>query len=126
MRTSGSLRVVLNTKIWPEMMIERASPKSIRVSAMDAEEGVKIYLIMANLKDADQIYTAIDSRVSQLRLQECKEEGKPGRTEARTSSSTGESHNHSEKRRNDVSEDPSPATKKIRHVFIINYIPYFL
>ena len=46
MRTQGSLRVVLNTKVWPAMTIERASPKSIRISAMDPEEGVKICLIM--------------------------------------------------------------------------------
>ena len=48
MRTQGSLRVVLNTKVWPAMTIERASPKSIRISAVDPDEGVKIFLIMVS------------------------------------------------------------------------------
>lgn len=46
MRTQGSLRVVLNTKIWPGMTIERASVKSVRITAMDTDETIKIFLIM--------------------------------------------------------------------------------
>ena len=46
MRTQGSLRVVLNTKIWPGMTIERASAKSVRITAMDTDESIKIFLIM--------------------------------------------------------------------------------
>lgn len=46
MRTHGSLRVILNTKIWPGMTIERASNKSVRITATDGDEGVKVFLIM--------------------------------------------------------------------------------
>lgn len=50
MRTQGSLRVVLNTKVWPAMTVERASPKSIRISAVDTDtDTVKIFLIMVRL-----------------------------------------------------------------------------
>ena len=43
MRTQGSLRVILNTKIWPGMTIERASQKSLRITATDSDEGVKSF-----------------------------------------------------------------------------------
>jgi len=37
MRTTGSLRVVLNTKLWPEMICEKVNEKNIRISATDNE-----------------------------------------------------------------------------------------
>ena len=46
MRTQGSLRVVLNTKVFVGMTIERASPKSVRVTALDEDGLVKIFLIV--------------------------------------------------------------------------------
>jgi len=45
MRVQGSLRVVLNTMIWPNMLVERSSKRSVRISAVDADDGIKIYLI---------------------------------------------------------------------------------
>lgn len=48
MRTQGHLRVTLNTKLWPEMTLERANEKSLRITGMDEENDVKIYLIMVN------------------------------------------------------------------------------
>ena len=48
MRVQGSLRVVLNTLIWSDMLVERSSRKSVRVSAIDStDDGIKIYLIQA-------------------------------------------------------------------------------
>ena len=35
MRTVGSLRVILNSKIYPEMTIEKPTDKNIRLTAMD-------------------------------------------------------------------------------------------
>ncbi|ELU07305.1 hypothetical protein CAPTEDRAFT_48335, partial [Capitella teleta] len=75
MRTQGSLRLVMNTKIWPGMTVQRASPKSLRISAVDQDEGVKIFLITASPKDSDQIFSAIDSRIQQLKNQEEDGEG---------------------------------------------------
>lgn len=46
MRTQGSLRVVLNTKLWPSMTLEKGNEKSLRITAMDTDKDIKIYLIM--------------------------------------------------------------------------------
>lgn len=48
MRTQGHLRVTLNTKLWPEMTLERANEKSLRITGLEAENDVKIYLIMVS------------------------------------------------------------------------------
>jgi len=48
MRVQGSLRVVLNTMIWPNMLVERSSKRSVRISAVDADDGIKIYLIQVS------------------------------------------------------------------------------
>lgn len=47
-RVAGSLRVVLNTKLWPEMVVERAGNKSLRITAADAQQQVKLFLIMVS------------------------------------------------------------------------------
>ncbi|XP_057217991.1 ran-binding protein 3a [Triplophysa rosa] len=68
MRTQGSLRVILNTKIWPRMQLEKASEKSIRITAMDTEEqGVKVFLISSSSKDAAQLFAALHHRTLALR-----------------------------------------------------------
>ena len=50
MRTQGSLRVVLNTKLWPSMTLEKGNEKSLRITAMDSEKDIKIYLIMVSTR----------------------------------------------------------------------------
>ncbi|KAJ0058831.1 hypothetical protein NL108_001064, partial [Boleophthalmus pectinirostris] len=46
MRTQGSLRLILNTKLWAQMQVDKASEKSVRITAMDTEDqGVKVFLI---------------------------------------------------------------------------------
>lgn len=50
MRTQGSLRVILNTKLWPHMQVDKVSEKSLRITAMDTEEqGVKVFLISVRM-----------------------------------------------------------------------------
>jgi len=74
MRTVGSLRVVLNTKLFPNMVCEKANEKNVRISAQ--EEGVlKVFLISGSPKDADKIYTALEYRINQL-TNESKDESK--------------------------------------------------
>ncbi|OWF34920.1 ran-binding protein 3-like isoform X2 [Mizuhopecten yessoensis] len=70
MRTQGSLRVILNTKIWPAMTIERASQKSLRITATDGEDGVRVFLIITSPKDCENILRAVDWRIQQLRMRE--------------------------------------------------------
>ncbi|EEC12453.1 ran-binding protein (RanBP), putative [Ixodes scapularis] len=44
MRTQGSLRVILNTKVWSGMVVEHPSSKTVRTSAIDPD-GIRVYLI---------------------------------------------------------------------------------
>ncbi|XP_034239873.1 ran-binding protein 3 isoform X2 [Thrips palmi] len=68
MRTAGSYRVVLNTKLWPGMVVEKVSSKSVRLTAMDAVSGeVLVFLVMAGAKDADYLFNYLESRVTTLK-----------------------------------------------------------
>ncbi|XP_058647088.1 ran-binding protein 3a [Onychostoma macrolepis] len=68
MRTQGSLRVILNTKLWPQMQVDKSSEKSLRITAMDTEEqGVKVFLISSSSKDAAQLFAALHHRILALR-----------------------------------------------------------
>lgn len=42
MRTAGSLRVILNSKIFPEMTVEKPDDKKIRLTATDGLVSLKI------------------------------------------------------------------------------------
>ena len=55
MRTQGSLRVVLNTKLWPSMTLEKGNEKSLRITAMDSEKDIKIYLIMVSKRTSSSL-----------------------------------------------------------------------
>jgi len=66
MRTAGSLRVVLNTKLWPEMVCQRPNEKSLRISAMDGDEA-RVFLISASCKEMDKLFTALEYRLNQLK-----------------------------------------------------------
>ncbi|KAK2194157.1 hypothetical protein NP493_2g16015 [Ridgeia piscesae] len=112
MRTQGSLRVVLNTKVFAGMTIDRASPKSVRLTALDEDGLVKIFLIVASPNDADQIFKAIDWRVQQLHMKEQKRESEGGKhLEASASSSSG---SMTEKRPVTDSPEDSGPSKKVR------------
>ncbi|XP_018572558.1 ran-binding protein 3 isoform X2 [Anoplophora glabripennis] len=62
-RTAGSLRVILNTKIWAEMTIDKASDKSIRLTALDANGEIKVFLIMTNIEDSNKLYLYLKTRL---------------------------------------------------------------
>ncbi|KAK6634216.1 hypothetical protein RUM44_004824 [Polyplax serrata] len=62
-RTLGNLRVVLNTKIWSKMSLNRASEKSARITAMDPNGQVKIFLIQTSLKDMSSLYSLLEERI---------------------------------------------------------------
>ncbi|XP_016091308.1 ran-binding protein 3 isoform X2 [Sinocyclocheilus grahami] len=80
MRTQGSLRVILNTKLWPQMQVDKASEKSLRITAMDTEEqDVKVFLISSSSKDAAQLFAALHHRILALRSISGQEsDGRPG------------------------------------------------
>nr|XP_023014009.1 ran-binding protein 3 [Leptinotarsa decemlineata] len=62
-RTTGSLRVILNTKIWAEMVVDKASDKSIRITALDANGEVKVFLIMSTIEDSSKLYNHLLPRL---------------------------------------------------------------
>ncbi|KAK8731800.1 hypothetical protein OTU49_007268, partial [Cherax quadricarinatus] len=66
-RTQGTLTVMLNTKVWAEMSIERASSKSVRFTALDADGQPKIFLAMGSPKDVDLLYNSLEWRVATSR-----------------------------------------------------------
>ncbi|KAM3845093.1 ran-binding protein 3-like [Vipera latastei] len=75
MRNQGSMRLILNTKLWAQMVIERANRKSVCVTATDLEDGsIKVFLIQASTKDIESLYAAIHHRLVALKnftKQEC-------------------------------------------------------
>jgi len=78
MRTHGSLRVVLNTKLWREMVCEKVNDKNIRISAWD-ENVIKIFLINCSAKEADTLFQALEGRLKQLK--DNKDENEEGNGE---------------------------------------------
>ena len=66
MRTVGSLRVILNTKVYHGMSVEKPNEKSIRLTGMEDGE-VKVFLITASSKDTDALHCALKSRLAELK-----------------------------------------------------------
>lgn len=62
-RTSGNLRLLLNTKVWAGMVAERPSQKSLRLTAMDNTGKIKIFLLMARPVDISRLHKALVERI---------------------------------------------------------------
>nr|XP_014346649.1 PREDICTED: ran-binding protein 3-like isoform X7 [Latimeria chalumnae] len=68
-RSQGSLRLILNTKLWAQMQINKANRKSLCITATDIEDqSVKVFLIQASAKDILRLYAAIHHRLVALRI----------------------------------------------------------
>nr|XP_044988093.1 ran-binding protein 3-like [Jaculus jaculus] len=68
MRNQGSLRLILNSKLWAQMQIQRANHKNLRITATDlVDYGIKVFLIQASAKDTGHLYAAIHHRLVALR-----------------------------------------------------------
>ncbi|XP_054620607.1 ran-binding protein 3b isoform X2 [Dunckerocampus dactyliophorus] len=81
MRTQGSLRLILNTKLWPQMQVDKASDKSVRITAMDTEDqGVKVFLIVGSSKDIGQLAAALHHRILALKSRADQEPETPTTT----------------------------------------------
>ncbi|XP_070195704.1 ran-binding protein 3-like isoform X2 [Littorina saxatilis] len=102
MRTQGCLRVILNTKIWPGMNVERASTKAIRITATDVDQAVRVFLIMTNPKDLENLLRAIDWRIQQLKIHDDWEK-------------VPDPLRHGEKRKADVEAESPPPTAPFKH-----------
>ncbi|CAN8219835.1 unnamed protein product [Coccothraustes coccothraustes] len=68
MRNQGSLRLILNTQLWEQMVIKRANRKSLCFTATDQEDhSVQVFLTQASSKDIEHLYAAIHHRLVALR-----------------------------------------------------------
>lgn len=62
-RASGSLRLLLNTKVWRDQVCEQPSSKSMRLTAFDTSGVIKIYLVMGRVEDVGHLYRALSLRI---------------------------------------------------------------
>lgn len=68
MRTAGSLRVILNSKIFPGMTVEKPTEKNVRLTAMDDQNpGLRVFLVSGSPKDIRTLYVAINHRIENLK-----------------------------------------------------------
>nr|XP_026257577.1 ran-binding protein 3-like [Urocitellus parryii] len=68
MRNQGSLRLILNSKLWAQMKVQRANRKNLRITATNLEDNsIKVFLIQASVKDTGFLYAAIHHRLVALR-----------------------------------------------------------
>ncbi|XP_016078242.1 PREDICTED: ran-binding protein 3-like [Miniopterus natalensis] len=68
MRNQGSLRLILNSKLWAQMEIQRANHQNLRITATDLEDySIRVFLIQASAKDTGSLYAAIHHRLVALR-----------------------------------------------------------
>lgn len=62
-RASGSLRLLLNTKVWRDQICEQPSQNSLRLTAFDTNGFVKIYLVMGRVDEMSHLFRALSSRI---------------------------------------------------------------
>ncbi|NWS49069.1 RNB3L protein, partial [Probosciger aterrimus] len=68
MRNQGSLKLILNTRLWEQMVIKRVNRKSLCFTATAQEDhSIQVFLIQASSKDTGYLYAAIHHRLVALR-----------------------------------------------------------
>ncbi|MEJ1275763.1 RAN binding protein 3-like [Cricetulus griseus] len=85
MRNQGSLRLILNSRLWTQMKIQRANHKNLRITATDLEDdGIKVFLIQASANDIGYLYAAIHHRLVALRSLQKQADGDPAESQSDT------------------------------------------
>jgi len=62
MRNNGNLKVILNTKIWADMKVEKVSEKSVRLTAFE-EDSIKVFLVLGPAKSIEDFVHILQTRV---------------------------------------------------------------
>lgn len=62
-RQAGNLRVLINTKVWSGMTAEQSSPKSLRLTAMDNNGQVKVFLLMTRPEVIGKLHKELSKRI---------------------------------------------------------------
>ncbi|XP_050492919.1 ran-binding protein 3 isoform X1 [Bombus huntii] len=71
-RTAGTQRLIMNTKVWPGMIAERAALKSLRLTAMDVQGSIRIFIIQAAPKEVEQLHDLLEERLVRAQLRHPK------------------------------------------------------
>lgn len=66
MRTSGSLRVILNTKLYRGMPVECPSEKNLRLTGMDDSGILRVFLVTGSSKDISNMHAALQFRLAAI------------------------------------------------------------
>ncbi|XP_053970175.1 ran-binding protein 3 [Anastrepha ludens] len=91
-RTSGNLRLLLNTKVWAGMVAQRPSNKSLRLTAMDNTGKIKIFLVMGRPADMSLLHKELIVRIELRKVSHPEECQSP----AETKNGVGSTENHEE------------------------------
>ncbi|XP_046901722.1 ran-binding protein 3-like [Hypomesus transpacificus] len=68
MRHQGSLKVILNTKLWPHTHLRRPGRRNLQVTATDVDsQAMRVFLVQASVRDVARLYMAIHHRLVALR-----------------------------------------------------------
>lgn len=62
-RQAGNLRVLINTKVWSGMTADQSSPKSLRLTAMDNNGQVKVFLVMSRPDVIGKLHKELTKRI---------------------------------------------------------------
>jgi Ran-binding protein 3 len=76
MRTAGSLRVILNTKLYRGMPVECPTEKNLRLTGMDDSGILKVFLVTGATKDISNMQAALQFRLAAIE-KACAKEGHP-------------------------------------------------
>ncbi|XP_040194347.1 ran-binding protein 3-like isoform X2 [Rana temporaria] len=75
MRNHGNLKLILNSKIFSGMKLERANRRSLRITATDlTDSSLKVFLVQASVKDAARLHAAIHHRLIAMSSFRAKQE----------------------------------------------------
>ncbi|XP_055730763.1 ran-binding protein 3-like isoform X2 [Salvelinus fontinalis] len=100
MRHQGSLKVILNTKLWLHTHLRRPARRNLQVTATDMEsQAIRVFLIQASARDVARLYVAIHHRLVALRASAA------GREAGAAGGRTREGHCNSENEEEEEQEE---------------------
>merc|ERR1739838_307624 len=113
MRTAGSLRVILNSKIFPEMTLEKPTEKNIRLTAMDGlDQGMKVFLVSGSTKDVGTLFSALKRRLDTVKKSSTNTSQSPPNKETSKRKLSGEQKDTEVKSNEEASDEQKPPPEK--------------
>jgi len=73
-RINGNQRVLLNSKIWPEMLLEKATTKRIKISALNPDVTIPHqFLITASESSINELFDILEERLIAAKHSSCSQ-----------------------------------------------------